>query len=87
MLLPFLSCRSDSEVLLNSHWKWGESYRLWDGIDFKEGKIAEGYSIENDTVYKDGEVKAVIDSLWYRYDHYMVQIRSTEGEKGLYFEK
>ena len=60
---------------------------MGDFITFENGRTLKGLSTGNDTIFKEGQAVATVDSIWHHVDHYMLRIKSLDGETGLYFGK
>ncbi|PZR19405.1 MAG: hypothetical protein DI539_14120 [Flavobacterium psychrophilum] len=85
-LMFIISCQnSNSEIVKDRQWKGGPL--LGDWITFSENKN-EGLYVSNDTIYKNGKPEAIITSVTYEIDHYVMNISSLDGkQKGTYFDK
>lgn len=77
----FSGCqKSDSEIVAARQWKVESNPLLGDWIKFSEDKN-KGLFVSNDTIYKNGTPEAVIDSLDYLFDHYVLTIYSLETKQ------
>lgn len=85
-IILFSSCqKSTSEIVTARQWKGGPL--LGDWITFSEDKN-DGLYVSNDTIYKNRKPKALITSVTYKIDHYVMEVSSLDGmQKGTYFDK
>lgn len=87
VVLMFLSsCQnSNSEIVKDRQWKGGSL--LGDWLKFSDDKN-DGLYVNNDTIYKNGKPEAIIISVTYKVDHYVLNVSSLDGkQKGTYFDK
>lgn len=85
-LLLLDSCqKSNSEIVAGRQWKGGPL--LGDWLVFSDTKN-DGFYVSNDTIYKYGNAEAIITSVTYNVDHYVMDVSSLDGkENATYFDK
>jgi hypothetical protein len=85
-IILFSSCqKSTSEIVTARQWKGGPL--LGDWITFSDKKDGR-YYVSNDTIYKNGKPEAIITSVAYKVDHYVMEVSSLdERKRGTYFDK
>lgn len=87
MVLMFLSScqKSNDEIITARQWKGGPL--LGDLVTFSEDKNAKLY-ISNDTIYNNAKPQAIVNSITYEVDHYVMKVISLDGkQKATYFDK
>ena len=86
--LLLIGCRQTNEDIVSVRkWKASDGYTVGDIITFSDNK-SEGIYISNDTIYKDGQPKAVVTSTTYNVDHYVMVMHSLDHKQtGTYIDK
>lgn len=95
-LLPLLilamglfSCtKSNQEIVASHEWKGG-CLGVGDWLDFSaKPNDTTLYTLSHDTILKNGRVVAIITTVYYKIDHYNMNVTSLQtGQECLYFEK
>ena len=84
-LLCMVSCSKTNEEIITSHkWKHGSGYPVaGDWIDLSNGTV-----FSNDTIYKNNNPVAVVDSISTYYNEYRLYLKSlSDNKSGTYAEK
>ena len=86
LITCLFSCgKTNEKIVITHHWKGG---CIGDWLKFSAEPNGKGLYLSNDTIIKQNRPVAVIDSVYYHFDHYVMALRSINtGQECLYFDK